>query len=64
MRVLDLARYNIPEKIIESWISQISDCGFAIADLTQNPYRPSSSGLPVGYRLQIYSVKFHEGNRI
>jgi len=25
MRVVELARYNIPERIIESWISQVGD---------------------------------------
>jgi len=25
MRVLELARYNIPEKIIDSWISQVGE---------------------------------------
>ncbi len=35
MGAFELARYNIPEKIIDSWISQIYDCGLGIADLTQ-----------------------------
>jgi len=30
MRVAELARYNIPEKIIDAWISQIYDCGLGI----------------------------------
>ena len=34
MRVLELARYNIPEKIIESWISQICNGGFWIGEVT------------------------------
>ncbi len=42
MRIFELARYNITEKIIDSWISQISDCGLPIWDCGFHP-RPLSN---------------------